>query len=106
MKRTTQQNKSYWLWLTLLSQELNDSGQSMGDGKLIRVPLYFTPENLHEYVVKPYLNALYPEKDSTTKLTTVEMQDLYQRLDQIIAERSQCSVPWPSEDSLYWENAS
>ncbi len=87
----------------MLSDELNASGQTMGDGILIRLPLYYSADALHERVVKPYLNAIHPEKDSTTQLTTVEMQELYEQLNAIIAERSGVSVSWPDEYSMSLE---
>ncbi len=100
MQRTPQQNKSLHKWLALLADELNASGQSLGDGKLVRLPVRYTGENLKEHVLKPYLNALWPDKDSTTQLSTAELKMLYEDLDVIIAERSGCHVEWPSEESL------
>ena len=98
--RTPQQNKSLHKWLNDLAQELNASGQSMGDGKLIRMPIRYTGENLKELVLRPYMNALFPNIESTTQLSTTQIQELYQALDQIIAERSGVHVEWPSEESL------
>jgi allophanate hydrolase subunit 1 len=100
MQRSTAQNRSLHKWLTLLADELNASGQSLGDGKLVKLPVRYTGANLKEHVLKPYLNALWPEKESTTELSTAEIQMLYQDLDHIIAERSGCHVEWPSEESL------
>lgn len=101
--RTPKQNASLHLWLRLLARSLNESGQSLGDGKLIRVPVAYTEENLKEAVLKPYMNALYPDVKSTTELTTAQAQELYKNLDLIIAERSGVHVDWPSEESLYYE---
>ena len=100
MQRTGQQNKALHLWLTQLADELNASGQSLGDGKLIRVPVAFTGDNLKEHVLKPYMNALHPDYDSTTQLSTAELINLCDNLGLIIAERSGVSVPFPSEESL------
>jgi len=98
--RTPQQNKSYWKWLTLLAESLNDAGYSMNDKVVITCDVPFTKDNLHELAAKPYLNKLYPEKTSTTQLETVEEQDLYKFVDQAIASRTGCHVEWPSEESL------
>ena len=100
MNRTTQQNKALHLWLAQLANELNVSGQSLGDGILIRVPVAFTGDNLKENVLKPYMNALHPEYDSTTELSTTEMIELCDNLGLIIAERSGVSIPFPSLESL------
>jgi hypothetical protein len=98
--RTLTQNKSLHLWLSRLADELNASGQSLGDGIVIQVPVAFTGDNLKENCLKPLMTALHPDKKSTTELTTVEIQDLYMRLDQIISSRSGCHVEWPSEESM------
>ena len=79
-------------------EALNDSGQTMGDGKLIRLPLYYTEGNLKEKVVHPYMEGLWPAITSTAALSTTQIQELYQCLDYIIAERSGVSVPWPSNE--------
>ncbi len=100
MQRTGQQNKALHLWLTQLAGELNASGQSLGDGKLIRVPVAFTGDNLKEAVLKPYMNALHPEYESTTQLSTAELIELCDNLGLIIAERSGVSVSFPSLESL------
>lgn len=90
-------NNSLHLWLERLAQELNDSGQSMGDGVLIKIPLRYTKDNLKETVVKPYIKAAYNKK-STTELEITELQQVYQDLSQIISERSGVFVEWPCEE--------
>lgn len=104
-QRTPKQNDSFHLWLELLSAELNDSGQSMGDGILIRLPIRYSKERIKDLIVKPYMEANFFDEDeqpktSTTQLSPTEMQDLYKQLDAIIAELSGCHVEWPCEESL------
>lgn len=100
MKRTNQQNKALHLWLTRLADELNESGQSMGDGVLIRLPIAYTQHNLKELVVKPVMNALYPDITSTTQLTTKQLTHLYQYLDYVISERSGVHVEFPNYENI------
>lgn len=102
--RTDLMNNCFHLWLDRLAEALNDSGQSMGDGVLIKLPIKYTKENLKEQVVRPYMKAVYGKK-STTELSITQMQAIYQELDQIIAERSSVHVEWPSEESLSREGA-
>jgi hypothetical protein len=101
--RTGQQNKSLHLWLSRLADELNASGQSLGDGITIKVPVRFTGDNLKENCLKPLMCARHPDKTSTTELTTKQIQDLYMELDQVIAERSGCHVEWPSLEEMSQE---
>ena len=103
-QRSSLQNRSLHKWLSMLADELNASGQSLGDGKLVRLPVRYTGDNLKEAVLKPYMNALWPEKESTTELSTTEIQELYQDLDQIIAERSGCHADWPSDEPPMMED--
>ena len=98
-QRTIQQNKSLHLWLTLLADALNDSGQCLGDGRLVRLPIRFTPENLKETVLRPYMESLWGIT-STTKLDTTQIKELYKDLDLICAERTGVHIEWPSEHSL------
>ena len=94
-QRTLPQNSSLHLWLTNLAVELNDAGLSLGDGKLVKLPVLFTQNNLKENIVRPMMTALYPDKTSTTQLDTKEIQYLYQHLDHIIAERTGVHCEWP-----------
>ncbi len=98
--RTTQQNKAYWKWLTLLAESLNDAGYSQNDKIVITCDVPFTKDNLHELCCKPYINQMWPEKTSSTQLSTIDEDDLYMVVDQAIASRTGCHVEWPSEESL------
>ena len=98
-QRTGQQNKSYWKWLQLLSEALNDAGYSLNDRVVIQCDVPFTKDNLHENTAKAYLSALWPDKTSTTELSTAQMQTLYTYLDKAIAERTGVHIEWPCDES-------
>ncbi len=104
-QRTVLQNNSLHKWLELLAEELNASGQSMGDGIVIRLPIRYSKELMKKLIVHPYMAGHYFDKDgepktSTTQLSTLEIQDLYLNLDALIAELSGCHVEWPCQESL------
>lgn len=101
MKRTDQQNKALHLYCELLAAALDSAGYDMR--KLIKVPIKPTKENVKETMVRPVLNALYPDIKSTTEVTTVQMQELYEVLNRATAEKLGISIPWPSEESLSQE---
>ena len=95
--RTTTQNASMHKYLALIAQDLADSGQDMR--KLINVPIRPTMENVKENMWKPYMNAMYPDKSSTTKLNTKEIQELYESFNAAISEKFGVGRDWPSIDS-------
>ena len=99
-KRTLLQNASYWKWLTLLSEGLNDAGFDLTDKVVIKVPVSFTKDNLHENTCKPVMKALWPQIHSTGKLSTVQMSRLYNEVDMVIAQRTGVHVPWPEEEKI------
>ena len=98
-ERTSQQNKSLYKWERLLAKTLNDGGIPFGD-VVVKLPREFTQENIHALIVHPLMTALYPDKTSTSQLSTTEIQDIYIRADAIIAERTGVTVDWPSLESL------
>lgn len=94
--RTLPQNNSLYKWERMLADELNAGGLPFGQ-IVIKWPRYFTQENIHELIVKPVMIALYPEKKSTSELSTTQIQDVYKHASQIIAERSEgVHVEWPT----------
>ena len=94
--RTISQNKALYKWERMLAARLNNAGIPFGD-IVIRLPRYFTQENIHELIVLPLLRALYPGKTSTSELSTTEIQVIYEHATKIISERSHgVVVEWPS----------
>ena len=98
--RTLRQNSAMHLWLTRLAESLNDAGFSVNDNLVIKCDIGFTKENLKESVLKPVMTALYPEITSTTKLDTIQIQDVYLYVDRAISERTGVTVAWPTEEEL------
>lgn len=93
-QRTSKQNASLYLWEGMLANELNAAGIPFGE-VVIKLPRYFTKENIHELIVHPVMTSLYPTKTSTAQLSTTEIQEVYKIADQIIAERCGVTVAWP-----------
>ena len=98
MKRTDLQNKSLHVYCENLAEALDAAGLDMRE--LIKVPIKPTKENVKENMIRPVMKALYPEIESTTELSTVQMQELYEVMNLATAERLGISVPWPCEESL------
>lgn len=100
MTRTNQQNRALHLWLTMLAEQLNDAGFSVNDKVVFQAEISFTKENIKESAVHPVMMALFPEVDSTAKLTSTQLQDVYSHVDRAISERTGVHVPWPTQEQL------
>ena len=96
-KRTAKQRSSYWLWLTMLAKELNDSGIPLED-VVFKLPRRASKENLHELIGKAAITYLYPDITSSEdpNFTTVMQQEVYKWVDQLVSERTGVHVEWPS----------
>ena len=100
-KRTIPQNKALHLYLTWIAKALADSGQDMR--VLVKMPIRPTPENVKENLFKPVMHAMFPDKTSTTELSTTEMQDVYEVFNAATSERLGVGFDWPSDESLMHE---
>lgn len=100
--RTSKQNRSLHKYSELLAVALRDAGYE-DMRTVIKVPIAPTKENVKEEMIKPVLNAMFPELESTTKLTTVQMQQLYEQMNLFTSERLGVSVEWPSSEPPIWE---
>ena len=97
-QRTNLQNRSLHRYLEIIADQLADSGQDMR--KVVKLPIRPNKDNVKENMFKPVMNALYPDKDSTTELSTTEMQHCYEVFNAAISERLGVGADWPSEESL------
>ena len=98
-QRTGQQNRSLWLWFTLLSNSLNDAGLDM---RKVLKPTYSLPWNkdmIHEHIWLPIQKAMFGT-DSTTFLHKQEQIDKVR--DVIMRELGQKfgieDIPFPFDE--------
>jgi len=97
LKRTQQQNKCLHSYLGQLADSLNARGDDFK--KVVKLPVSFTTENIKDYMFKPVMNAMYPEIESTTDLTTKQMQKVYEVFNNAMAERLCISGDWPNYEN-------
>ena len=102
MQRTPNQNRSLHKYLTWIAEGLSDSGQDMRT--LVKIPIKPTMDNVKENLFKPVMNAMYPDKKSTTELTTKEMMEVYDVFNAAMSERLGIGFDWPSEESMRIES--
>ena len=99
MQRTSLQNKSLYKYLELLAEALNDSGLDMKKVLKPEIDIPWTKENTKLYLWKPIQKAM-KDTDSTTELSTKEIDEIYSVLDRHTSEKLGVHVDWPCLDSL------
>ena len=97
MKRTLNQNSALHLYLERIAEQLNDAGYDLR--KVIQLPVRFTQESVKENMLKPVMNAMFPDKHSTTELTTKELTELYETFNAALSDRLGVGCEFPSYES-------
>ena len=95
-QRTLQQNRSLHLYFTMLADELNAAGYDMRRTLKPGVDIPWTPDNVKEFLWKPLQHA-YLDKESTTELTTKEIDKVYDVLNRHLGETTGVTVVFPSK---------
>lgn len=94
-QRTLQQNKAIHKYFTLLADALNDSGLDMK--KVITVDVPWSADTVKQWLWKPVQKAQLL-KESTTELTTAEVDKVYETVNRLMAEKFDLHVPFPSDE--------
>ena len=95
--RTSTQNKALHLYFELLADELNSAGLDMKKTLKQTVDIPWSKETVKDYLWRPIQNAQL-EKESTTELTTDEINKVYEVLNRHLGEKLQIHVPFPSSE--------
>ena len=99
-KRTKAQNRAMHLLFTLIADEWNGAGYDMRAVLKPTIPISWTTHNVKEYVWKSYQKALLG-KESTTELTTKEIDQIYNELTLRLGEKG---IPMPPFPSQLWQS--
>lgn len=102
MERSPLQNRALHLYFRHLSEELNDAGLDMKKVLRPHVDILWTPENIKEYIFRPIMKALL-KKESTTELSTKEVNAVYEIINRHVSEKFGIHVPFPNEEELMWK---
>ena len=97
--RTKKQNGCLHEYCKQLAEALNDAGYDFNDGKVIKLPVAFTPANVKEDMLKKVMVSLYPEKTSTTQLSTTETQAVYENLNRFTSNLWGIGLDWPNYEN-------
>jgi len=103
--RTDKQNRALHLYLTLLATELNLKGFDMKAIIRPEVNIDWSPISAKEYLWRPIQKTMF-QKKSTTKLTSNEINEIYDNLNRAIIERTkgEVQIMWPCLDELFKED--
>lgn len=93
-KRTGKMNRSLHKWCAELSVELQNSGVPM-EVFVHNIEADYTMEAVKE-VFRAFGRVKF-QKDHTSELTTVEMQDVYKEMSRHVAQFG-IHMAWPSEE--------
>ncbi len=97
--RTNRQNASLHLWFSLISEALNEAGYDMRATIRQDVEIPWTAETVKEYVWRPVMVQYLREK-STTRMSTKDIDKIFDIVNRIIGERTGVYVPFPSYENL------
>ena len=100
--RTIQQNKALHKWFAELATELNNRGLDMRTVLKPTVEIPWDTETVKNHLWRPVQKTML-EKNSTTELTTAEVNKIYEVLDRHLLTKFHINMPFPSADMLHLE---
>jgi len=98
-KRTSQQNRALYLWFTLVAKGLNDAGLDMKEVLKDEVDIPWTKDMVKKFLWKP-IQEIALAKKSTAKLTTKEVDIVYNVLNRHLGEKLGFYQPFPSDEQV------
>jgi len=97
-QRTLRQNKALWKFFTLVAETLNDAGLDVRAVLKPEVEIPWSKEMIHDFLWMP-IQRIQLGKDSTTKLTTKDIDAIYDTMNRHLAKHG-VHEPWPSIETL------
>lgn len=101
MLRTTQQNKALHVYFRLLADTLNEAGLDQRKVLKPSIDIPWDAKSIKEQLWRPIQNAQIHKK-STKDLETTEIDKIYDTLNRHLSEKFGVSVPFPSEEELFY----
>lgn len=100
-KRSNAQNRALHLLFTMLAEELNTSGLDMKRvfERKPEVAIPWDTEAVKKYLWKPIQKAQL-SKESTTQLSTVEIDKVFDTLNRFLGEAFGISMDFPSVETI------
>jgi hypothetical protein len=98
-QRTKQQNRALHVLFNLLAETLNESGLDMRATLKPEIDIPWSGPSVKEFLWRPIQEAQLM-KHSTTELTTVEIDKVFDTINKHLGERFNLHVPFPSIDEI------
>lgn len=98
-QRTIQQNKSLWKFYELLATELNEAGLDQRKVLKESIQIPWSKQSIHDFLWIPIQEAVL-KTDSTTDLSTKDIDEVYNTLNRHLGEKFSVHVPFPSESEI------
>lgn len=96
-KRTGQQNKALHVYFKLVADSLNDAGLDMKKVLKPTIDIPWSPKTIKDYIWRPVMKAQLI-KSSSTEMTTVEIDAVYDVLNRHLSEKFGIYVPFPTNE--------
>ena len=101
-QRTVQQNKALHVLFKLLADNLNNHGLDMRKTLKPGVEIPWSPVAVKEFLWRPVQEAQLG-KHSTTELTTIEIDEVFDTINKHLGEKFGLYTPFPSIEELILE---
>lgn len=98
-QRTSSQNRAAHKYFGLVAEALNDAGLSIQQTLKSNVDVPWTPVSVKEILFRSVMRAMFL-KDSTTELTTAEVNKVYEVMDRHLSQLGLDSIPFPSTNPI------
>lgn len=104
-KRTAQQNRALHVLFALLASTLNENGLDMRKTLKPEIEIPWSGNSVKEYLWRP-IQVAQLNKNSTTELTTIEIDQVFDTINKHMGEKFGLHVPFPSiEDIILQQEA-
>lgn len=97
--RTLQQSKALHLYFTQLAEELNNNNLDMRTVLKPDIEIPWSATSVKNFLWRPIMK-IQLGKDSTTELTTKEIDEVYDVINKHLGEKFGISIEFPSQESL------
>lgn len=91
--RTNLQSACLHSYLGQIAKKLNEAGYDFKE--VVKLPVSFTTDNVKLNMFHPVMKAMYPHINSTTGLSTIQLQEVYEVFNAAMAERLSVSGMFP-----------
>lgn len=98
-KRTKQQNRALHVLFQLYANTLNEVGLDMRKTLKPEINIPWSGNSVKEFLWRPIQKAQL-NKESTTELTTVEIDQIFDTINKHMGERFGLYTPFPSIDEI------